>query len=109
MAVRYCTSKIRGYEDIQECRSLGFRGEALSSAAELAGGLVITTMVEGEKVAMACTCDRVGRITAKKPVGAMKGTTVRVTDFFKFLPVRREVLLPLLLPLTEGFGEIALS
>ncbi|PUU73255.1 hypothetical protein B9Z19DRAFT_1104006 [Tuber borchii] len=90
MAVRYCTSKIRGYEDIQDCRSLGFRGEALSSAAELAGGLVITTMVEGEKVAMACTCDRVGRITVKKPVGAMKGTTVRVTDFFKFLPVRRE-------------------
>ena len=109
MAVRYCTSKIRGYEDIQDCRSLGFRGEALASAAELAGGLVITTMVEGEKVAMACTCDRVGRVTAKKPVGAMKGTTVRVTDFFKFLPVRREVLLSLLLPLAEGFGKIALS
>ncbi|KAG0635208.1 hypothetical protein HOY80DRAFT_927599 [Tuber brumale] len=90
MAVRHCTSKITDFEDIQDCRSLGFRGEALASAAELAGGLVITTMVEGEKVAMACTCDRVGKVTARKPVGAMKGTTVRVTDFFKFLPVRRE-------------------
>ncbi|CAZ84270.1 unnamed protein product [Tuber melanosporum] len=90
VAMRHCTSKITDFEEIQDCRSLGFRGEALASAAELAGGLVITTMVEGEKVAMACTCDRVGKVTARKPVGAMKGTTVRVTDFFKFLPVRRE-------------------
>ncbi|RPA90125.1 hypothetical protein L873DRAFT_1783196 [Choiromyces venosus 120613-1] len=90
MAVRYCTSKIRDFDDIQDCRSLGFRGEALASAAELAGGLVITTMVEGEKVATACTCDRAGRVVGRKPVGGMRGTTVRVTDFFKFLPVRRE-------------------
>jgi DNA mismatch repair protein MutL len=91
MALRYCTSKIRDFGDIQDCRSLGFRGEALASAAELAGGLVITTRVDGEKIAMSCTCDRAGRVVARKPVSAPVGTTVRITDFFKYLPVRREV------------------
>lgn len=91
MALRYCTSKIRDFEDILDCRSLGFRGEALASAAELAGSLVITTRVEGEKTATACTCDRAGRVVEQKLVGAPLGTTVRVSDFFKYLPVRREV------------------
>lgn len=91
MAVRYCTSKIRDYGDIQDCRSLGFRGEALASAAELSGGLVITTRVEGETVATACTCDKSGRVISRKPVGAPQGTGVRITEFFKYLPVRREV------------------
>lgn len=93
MALRYCTSKIQDFEDILDCRSLGFRGEALASAAELAGGLVITTRVEGEKTASACTCDRAGRVVERKRVGAPLGTTVRVSDFFKHLPVRREVSL----------------
>lgn len=91
MALRYCTSKIRDFGDIQDCRSLGFRGEALASAAELAGGLVITTRVEGERIAMGCMCDRAGRVVERKPVSAPVGTTVRITDFFKHLPVRREV------------------
>lgn len=52
---------------------------------------MITTRVEGEKIAVCCTCDRAGRVVERKPVSAPVGTTVRVTDFFKRLPVRREV------------------
>ena len=51
---RYCTSKIRDFADIRTLggSTLGFRGEALSSLAELTQGLSITTRVEGEAIAV---------------------------------------------------------
>jgi DNA mismatch repair protein MutL len=50
---RYCTSKIRDLEDLTKVggQSLGFRGEALASAAEMSGSLMISTRVEGEPTA----------------------------------------------------------
>lgn len=57
---RYCTSKLRDYAELKSIggKSLGFRGEALASAAELSGGISITTRVEGEEVAV---CLKVGQ------------------------------------------------
>lgn len=50
---RYCTSKIRDLEDLTKVggQSLGFRGEALASAAEMSGSVIISTRVEGEPTA----------------------------------------------------------
>ena len=50
---RYCTSKIKDLEDLTKIggQSLGFRGEALASAAEMSGSLVISTRIEGEPTA----------------------------------------------------------
>jgi DNA mismatch repair ATPase MutL len=50
---RYCTSKIRDYEDLRHVggKWLGFRGEAMASLAEMCDGLEIVTRVEGESVA----------------------------------------------------------
>lgn len=61
---RYCTSKIRNLEDLKEIggRSLGFRGEALASAAELSGSLSVTTRIEGEAVAVCLKIDRNGEV-----------------------------------------------
>jgi len=61
---RYCTSKIRDVEELKVLggRSLGFRGEALSSLTEVAGGLSLTTRVEGEKAATKMEIGRDGRI-----------------------------------------------
>jgi DNA mismatch repair ATPase MutL len=49
---RGCTSKIRTTEDLQELggSSLGFRGEALASIAELSSVITITTRIDGELV-----------------------------------------------------------
>jgi len=49
---RGCTSKIRTLKDL-EClggSSLGFRGEALASIAELSERVTITTRVDGETI-----------------------------------------------------------
>ena len=62
---KYCTSKIRSYHDLENVggRSLGFRGEALASAAELSGSLTITTRIEGEGTAVELKFDRKGQIS----------------------------------------------
>lgn len=89
--VRHHTSKIRAYADIATCRSLGFRGEALASAAELSTGMTFTTRVEGERVATVCEVARNGSVQGRRTIGAPVGTTVKATGFLKKLPVRREV------------------
>ena len=61
---RYCTSKIASFEEIATIggRYLGFRGEALASAAELSGSLALSTRIEGEATAVSVKIDRQGAI-----------------------------------------------
>jgi len=63
---RYCTSKIRDFHDLREVggKWLGFRGEALSSMAEMSGSLSVTTRVEGEPVAVKLKYDRNGELAS---------------------------------------------
>ncbi|EME79370.1 uncharacterized protein MYCFIDRAFT_8837, partial [Pseudocercospora fijiensis CIRAD86] len=64
VARRYCTSKISHDDDLKDIggSSLGFRGEALASAAELSGTLTISTRVEGEAVAAALKINQKGEV-----------------------------------------------
>jgi DNA mismatch repair ATPase MutL len=61
---QYCTSKIRDFHDIKKVggRWLGFRGEALSSMAEMSGIISVTTRVEGEPVAVRLRYGRDGEL-----------------------------------------------
>ncbi|KAI9840970.1 MAG: hypothetical protein M1837_001099 [Sclerophora amabilis] len=92
---RHSTSKIRDLEELKTLGGsmLGFRGEALASAIELAASLSVVTRAEGEVVACKMSIDRPGQIERKEPASHPVGTTVRVTGFMKHLPVRREAAL----------------
>ncbi len=87
---RHATSKIRRAEDLRDIRTLGFRGEALSSIAAVSR-LVIDTAARGEETG---TRLRVlgGRIQEVENVARQPGTTVDVKNLFLNTPVRARFL-----------------
>lgn len=89
---RYCTSKIREYGDLKDIggSSLGFRGEALASACEISGEMIVTTHVEGEEVASCLKMSPKGEIKSRTRASHPVGTTIKVTELFKALPVRKQ-------------------
>ncbi|KAL5121332.1 hypothetical protein ACEQ8H_000800 [Pleosporales sp. CAS-2024a] len=89
---RYCTSKIRDFHDLKEVggRWLGFRGEALSSMVEMSNTLSIVTRVEGEPVAVRLRYSRDGELATTERDSHPVGTTVKVTQIFEHLPVRKQ-------------------
>ncbi|KAG8527178.1 uncharacterized protein KY384_008608 [Bacidia gigantensis] len=89
---RYCTSKIRGLDDLQTLggQSMGFRGEALASAIEMSGQVALSTRVEGEETAVEMRFRAEDQAPSEKRVSHPVGTTVVIADFLKNLPVRRQ-------------------
>ncbi|KAI4237790.1 MAG: hypothetical protein LQ349_001572 [Xanthoria aureola] len=92
---RYCTSKINDLDDLAIIggTSLGFRGEALASAVELSGALTVTTRIVGEATAVSLKLGQNGEVTNEERVSHAVGTTLRITDFLKSIPVRRQAAL----------------
>ncbi|KAH3338364.1 hypothetical protein KXW81_009228 [Aspergillus fumigatus] len=92
---RAFTSKIATVEDLRKLggKSLGFRGEALASAAEVCGGVTVTTRVEADPVGFCIKYGRNGELISTQRASHPVGTTVRVTDLFKSIPVRRQTVL----------------
>lgn len=60
----HCTSKINSFADISNIggKSLGFRGEALASAAAISGSMIVSTRVDSEPMGVSLTINRQGRI-----------------------------------------------
>ncbi|OCK74326.1 ribosomal protein S5 domain 2-like protein [Lepidopterella palustris CBS 459.81] len=72
---------------------LGFRGEALASVAEISATLGIVTCVEGEAAAALLRVRKGGDIERQEHVSHPVGTTIRVIDFFKSVPVWKRAAL----------------
>lgn len=95
--LRHATSKIRRAEDLIEVRSLGFRGEALSSIVAVAQVELITKtgaslngyryIIEG------------GTEKSLEEIGCPDGTTIVVRNLFYNTPARRKFLKT---PVTEA-------
>jgi DNA mismatch repair protein MutL len=80
---RHCTSKLT--TDIDDIRSLGFRGEALPSIGAVSRLTIRSRTAEAEAAEIAVEG---GRISPVKPAGANRGTTVEVRDLFYATPAR---------------------
>ena len=85
---RYATSKIKNEEDLFNIKTMGFRGEALSSIAAVSK-IKMMTAPQGSMG----TCIEViaGEVKEKKECPAT-GTTVEVKDIFFNTPARRKFL-----------------
>ena len=87
---RHTTSKINNEEDLFSINSLGFRGEALASIAEISNLKIITktfdsslgTFIEVEG----------GKLIKEEQIGCSNGTIIEVNDLFFNVPARKNFL-----------------
>ncbi|SCZ76786.1 DNA mismatch repair endonuclease MutL [Acidaminobacter hydrogenoformans] len=83
---RHATSKVASIEDLVSLRTLGFRGEALSSIAAVSY-LEMTTRRQKDEEGLHITLAG-GRETDRRATSAAHGTTVVVKDLFFNTPAR---------------------
>ena len=95
--LRHSTSKIHSVEDLLTVKSLGFRGEALSSIAAVAQVELITKTSE-EFTGIRYVIEGSKEISIEE-IGAPDGTTFLVRNLFYNTPARRKFLKS---PQTEG-------
>lgn len=87
---RHATSKLRQAEDLNEIKSMGFRGEALASIAAIARVELASKTREannGYKVVI-----EGGRILEKEETGCSNGTSITIENLFFNTPVRYKFL-----------------
>ena len=87
---RHATSKITSMDDLENVRSLGFRGEALASIASVSR-LSLTSRSANEKHAWRVEADG-GALTPLQPAALEAGTALEVTDLYFNTPARRKFL-----------------
>ena len=87
---RHATSKLRSAEDLNEIKSMGFRGEALASIAAIAKVSLVS------KTADSSTGYEVivegGKILSKQEAGCPNGTSITIENLFFNTPVRYKFL-----------------
>ena len=87
---RHATSKIRSAADLQEVKSMGFRGEALASIAAIAN-VELISKTEEEQIGTKIVVEG-GKVLNIVEIGASKGTTITVRNLFYNTPVRYKFL-----------------
>ena len=87
---KYATSKIEAFEDLEAIKTLGFRGEALSSISAVSQ-MEIRSETREEEIGTFIKNDEVGNVKVDK--GSFpKGTCVTVKNLFFNVPARRKFL-----------------
>ncbi len=87
---RHATSKIGSLDDLENVRSLGFRGEALASIAAISR-LSLTSRSQQDRHAWRIEADG-GSLGEIQPAALDAGTTLDVSDLYFNTPARRKFL-----------------
>ena len=106
---RHATSKIRGIDDLERLRTLGFRGEALASIAAVAQ-VELKTKRAGDALGTRVVVEGGATVTVA-PCATPPGTNLAVRNLFFNVPARRNFLktpATELKHLTETFQFVAL-
>ena len=86
---RHATSKLSA-DDLDDIRTLGFRGEALASIGSVAR-LSVASRTAAAESGLAIVVDN-GRRTGPMPQAMNRGTVIEVRDLFAQVPARRKFL-----------------
>jgi DNA mismatch repair protein MutL len=106
----HATSKIRDISDLDAIRTLGFRGEALSSIAAVSRVILCTKLRGTGAVAGTKVVAEGGVIREHSEIGIPEGTSILVRDLFYNTPVRKKFLKSLatelarVISVTEGLA-----
>ena len=87
---KHATSKISSMEDLESIKTLGFRGEALSSIASVCQ-LEIRTETRDSEIGCLLKVESENEITTEK-ISTSKGTCIAVKNIFYNIPARRKFL-----------------
>lgn len=87
---RNATSKISSFDDVTHLKTLGFRGEALSSIAAVSE-VKLYTRVKGSITGVYVLIEN-GKILEMRDAGTKYGTRIEVAKLFWDLPARRKFL-----------------
>ncbi|GCE48363.1 DNA mismatch repair protein MutL [Thermosporothrix hazakensis] len=87
---RHATSKVASIDDLENIRSLGFRGEALASIAAVADVSLQSRPRDAEHGAQIQAQN--GRISEVTPAAVAVGTTITVRNLFSAVPARLKFL-----------------
>lgn len=87
---KHATSKITSVEDLESIKTLGFRGEALSSIAAVCQ-LEIKSETKEAEIGTLLKIESESEITSEK-ISAAKGTCISVKNIFYNIPARRKFL-----------------
>jgi DNA mismatch repair protein MutL len=107
---KHATSKIYDYKDLEAIKTLGFRGEALSSIGAVSQ-FEIKTETRDEEIGTLLKIENDTQITIEK-TSASKGTCVSVKNLFYNTPARRKFLKTdgtELKHIIDTFNKLALS
>ncbi len=86
---RHATSKIRNLDDLENVRSLGFRGEALPSIASISRMSITSRQADAEGFRVQGQDESSAQVS---PAAHAEGTTIEVRDLFYNVPARRKFL-----------------
>jgi DNA mismatch repair protein MutL len=87
---RHATSKLETMDDLEAIRTLGFRGEALSSIAAVSR-LTIVSRTDGVQTGTRLLLEG-GKRNSRENVGAPQGTVIGVENLFFNVPARLKFL-----------------
>ena len=106
----HATSKIRNADDLFGVQTMGFRGEALASVAEVSR-LRIRTRQADQSHGMELSVN-LGDVVPPKPCGCPLGTQIEIRNLFENTPVRRKFLKTMSTEfghISEQFTRVALA